>query len=583
MRVNKQVLSLLIVALLAITAKSQEPPPLRMKTFDLGFLRATIKTQVSSSHELPLRASLGSQDSEDYKRESFGWATDNRELSTDDLVELTRQLAIKTDVEEEFSSFNLIDDSLIVRAPAATLVKIEKVLVFLEKTLLRNATIELALLDRSALEGTEAGLLNSTEINTILAKQPQAKRLNTVLNLGQSARLDASRMRQFVVDYDVEVAEKARISQPISAALFEGLQVGIQLDACLDGRFLLQFQGRTCKRIGRDRIIKAPSAGIGAIELPKTRSSTVAMSALLAPGSGFLVGSNESDNKIWLVQLKTVAPKPAFAGLDVLPTGSFDRPPFMPNLDSVVGPLRSNMVHSGIEEEEENRECVLPCEMMTDSVMEMAGNVVDEGVETFVFPLDHKLFIFLPKQYRESTIRTIASLPAPFMRNVATEYRYDLVDTAVASELLSLEPKGTASKLSRQAHTLNRTGSRSIIASGREWLSLADKQVEIAKNSQIADPVVEAVFAGIVLKTTPAITLGGDISLVLDYTFQVDTKKGRKFDTGVPEVGVLDADDLAHVSGRARMKLKENSWTLIHSAPLEGSGKTFILMARCSR
>ena len=239
------------------------------------------------------------------------------------------------------------------------------------------------------------------------------------------------------------------------------------------------------------------------------------------------------------------------------------------------------MVHSEIEEED--RECVLPVEMMTDSVMEMAGNVVDEGVETFVFPLDHKLFIFLPKQYRESTIHTIASLPAPFMRNVSTEYRYDLVDTAVANELLYLEPKYIVSKLSRQARTLNRTGSRSIIASGREWLSLADKQVEIAKNSQIADPVVEAVFAGIVLKTTPAITLGGDISLVLDYTLQVDTKKGRKFDTGIPEVGVLDANDLAHVSGRARMKIEEDSWTLIHSAPLEGSGKTFILMARCSR
>lgn len=569
-----------LILLLVTTISAQEPKKMVKRTFDMSFLNVSGTGEVSSSHELPLRASIGERSIEDYVAEARGQRLENRDISIEEVVELIRSACLTTDEAEEYTTIEMTDQKLVIRTIPTTMPLIVEALKFFEELATRNATVEIINVDSSSLNSTKAGLLTPQEVAALLQNSKTISRQRAVMNLGQMARLDASRTRQYVVDYDAEVAEKSFIADPIVAALLEGTQFGVRVEECPDGRFMMRVQGRVCKRIGTDRIVHSPATGIGALELPKTRSAVVAMNAIVTPGSGFLIGSHESGNNPWLIRLIQVDAKPSFSKINYFSSGCLNRTVFSPSLKSVIGPRRSEEL--GDIDREASDDCVFAVDAVMESMRQYYESRMDEEFTPRITQFGPRTFVRATANIGGMLHKSAIDQIAPVMRNVSTEIRYDLVDDSLLSDLLDSNVDEMSSQLKRQARFFTRTGSRGLVASGEEWLSLKDKNVEIASGSRIADPIIDSLFTGVVFSARPAITVTGDITMALDYTFQSNTGAGRIFDTGIPEVGSIDGDDLTHVHGNARFKAKKGKWALVHTAPLSGTGTTFVLMARAN-
>jgi hypothetical protein len=569
-----------ICLLLVGALNAQEPKNMVRKTFDLSFLKHSMTGQVASSHELPLRASLAEKSVESYTEQARGQTLEPRQFETDEVIEMVQSVCITSGEEEEYTTIQATDQKLMVAARPETMKKVYATLRFIEELTTRNATIEIVSINASSLKSAKAGLMTSQEVAALMQDVEVSHRQRAIMNLGQMARLDASRTRQYVVDYDVEVAEKARIADPVVAALLEGTQFGVQVQECPDGRFFMRVQGRICTRVGKDRIVQSPANGIGAIELPKTMSAIVALNAIVTPGSGFLVGSHESGNNPWLVRLISVDPKPDFGTIKLIPVGMLNHAVFSPKIKTVVGPRRSG--DNGGRDDDEEDNCIFSVDTLMNSMQEYCETRMDEEHRGRIRHIGQNLFVLANPNISGQLEKSLIDHIAPVMRNVATELRYDLIDNNQVGALLASSTDEMAKRMSRQARFLTRTGSRGLVASGREWLSLKEMDVEIASGSQIADPVIDALFEGVVFGARPSITLTGDIALSIDFTVQENTHRGRIFETGLPDVGGLDADDLTHVHGNARFKTKPDKWTLVHTAPLTGTDSTFVLMARAT-
>ncbi len=581
-RNNRILICLILCILVAGQTRAQVKPKIENRAFNLKCLSTALSGQVRPSFNLPLRSSIGRDSGDEQEQQLVGMSLENREFSMDSVVDLLRQVCVQGEDEEEALEWDLQERTLVVRALPKTMRKIESTLVFLERLVNRNAEVEVIALEGRALDDSPAGLLSKEQISKLLAKYPASERLRGLVNLGQSVRLNASRRRQYVADYDVEVAEKSSISDPVVTALVEGMEIGLFVEECLDGRFMMRATGRQCQRKGKARVIRKPAEGLGAIELPRTRSSVFAMSAILTPGSGFLIGSQEARAKSWLVRLIKVDPAPQFGGLKVLETRSLNRSPFLPRIGGVVGPTGTGERNVEESDESEGDETILSTDFLQDSIHRILESQEHENFSSLVTEIDGKLFLRVPANTLARIRRESVAVAAPLVRNVSTEFRYDLVSNESLDALLKRSNSEIATQLGRNAKTFCRTGSRALVSSGEEWLAIKDKNVEIASSSKIADPVMESLFAGMLLYSQPSISFSGDVMMAVDFTFQVDTKKGRVFETGLESIGAIDANDLAHTTGHARYKARNKEWILIRVAPIRSTGKTLVLMTRSS-
>ena len=115
---------------------------------------------------------------------------------------------------------------------------------------------------------------------------------------------------------------------------------------------------------------------------------------------------------------------------------------------------------------------------------------------------------------------------------------------------------------------------------GRVHAYLKDADAMIAQSSSCGVPIVDSFFTGFSLACEILPTGVSHCALDARLDFHEQIGELSPFPTGSKEVPVAYLPRLAGFSTRVPLLLPLDSWTLLHSAPLEGSGKQLVVMVR---
>jgi hypothetical protein len=174
----------------------------------------------------------------------------------------------------------------------------------------------------------------------------------------------------------------------------------------------------------------------------------------------------------------------------------------------------------------------------------------------------------------------LASLAKGLSRNVVVDFKIGKLDAA--AQPLPKNADELAAKLGGSISIPVAMSDQFLIAGGIEQSAIIDQDVEIAQQSQIADPIVAPLFDGWVMSGVAAGTGADRLELLLDFQHQEVLPFASSGQPSRAEnVGSIDLPQVDATGGRYKLLLEPGKWTVLSvSNPGEASALVIVARAR---
>ena len=470
--------------------------------------------------------------------------------------------------DQDGVSIEFFESRMRVRHSPKMLEQLGQLLDELRRTRTPKLRVQLHLVPRTASVDAEAGALTKAQVDRL--KSGKVLLAESTLQHGIAGQIRTGRHVAFLGDFDVEVAQEARIAQPVIRELWDGLlselHVGVLSngDVCVQGRLRLSELTRM-----RDKDCEAP--WLGRLQLPTVGFHSIWASGCFESGGGLLVGASgvDSDHLI-LISATRLSPVSHRVGRALVVPTSLSLAPlsFLPQLGKEVSDDDAVLLHA--DEVQAYIRHSVPSELWDDS------DQTDLHVDR------RGLILTSPTELHAPFLESLKKLEAQNLQTGALELRYDFL-SADASASFSSEGEGpgrVAAALDGRILTSSIMGTDFQVIAGSEQLLIPSYQVEIASKSQIADPQVQPLFSGVWFRGNLSSTGASDVALRGEFLATDPVQEPVSVDPKCTDVGVVELFNqrkiLVHVSG----SLTPGSWSVIHAAKHPGQEGLFVLVAK---
>jgi hypothetical protein len=519
-------------------------------------------------------------------------------LDPDSLIGLLVDVLEAEDVDE------LIDIEpragfLRVRASEAVHQRLAAILAELEAQLLRTVELEVFVMPAD-LPKDVGPVLDASTTARVLADHPPLDVHGARIPLGRRARLGSQRWQAQMIDYEVEVAEKATVADPQVTRLIEGLEFGAIVHSLPDGRLFLRAWSRNTREASPPRRVCVNTQQDLWIELPHQATSITCGAASLADGGGLLLGHDRHPGGMLLVRARRQPlAQPASGSGTFVPVGALIAPPLIPHRPSVWGPQPSGgMIESDEWHEFEGGLSEGMFEdvwQLEDHLREGADRADLRGLLRVVGPL-----IYLPGRGADSSAtRTlvegrVAEWTALTTRTVSVDLRFGLLERAAALDLRTggADIEAQLGLLPWRATGACRPGDGLMIIGGDERFYVQDLDVELANAATNADPVIGNLFTGFTLWCRPSLARGGRIVVYTDLAFH-HVSEASRFEPVAWEMfprqedrpplntsGQVELPVATQTKLRAPVSLADGQWSLVRVNSLQGTDQVLVVAMR---
>jgi hypothetical protein len=448
----------------------------------------------------------------------------------------------------------------------------------LSRVLLQELAIEVYALPAAA--DTATGVLAAADVDRLLgsAGAPVALARATAV-LGQPCRLRAGKGISFVSDYDVEVAQSAAIGDPVIRVLQEGLDFQATVGQAADGRLLVRFGSTRCALAEAMTPRALASSRLGEIQLPKVRSSIVVGSGFVEDGGALAARHDGGLGSGLLVRVRRSAPPPApvpGSGHHVIFVEDLLGSALRVEIPSVRDDQRNPNAGEQTAPEpliEDGESGAVTRELLEDFVRAAIG---EEG-QSAVNLVGSRIHLRAPDDKAARAREAVAALAKNLARNVVIEFKLGSLD---AAQPLPKTPDEIAAKLATSIAIPVSSSDQFLIAGGIEQSAIIDQDVEIAQQSQIADPIVAPLFDGWVMSGVASEAGSDRLELVLDLQHQaVLPFPSASLPSRAENVGSVDLPQLDATGGRYKLLLERGKWTVVTTSN-PGETAPLVIVAR---
>jgi len=426
--------------------------------------------------------------------------------------------------------------------------RVRRFLSYVEAATAREARVRLDVLDVGpTLEGCRRAILSPGE-RDVLLRSPGVKVLATytaAAPLGARMALGSGTDRRMLVDYNVEIAQSARIGDPVVATLRDGFSAAVRVTDCGAG-FLDVEATAEAARLERPVRTAGTAPPLGRIDFPAFDAARAGGTATVPNGGSLLLVAAGPDSRPALVVVvgatvegQPIAPFPVDGDrpseLRLLDPGSlgysarslgtplaridpqplYGEPSPFANLYEEFA-LESEEAASRLEFHDDVQFVAETVAMALESDPEAAFSTLPNG----------RIAVTGRPESQAAVASRLADLFAARRRMVET--------TVAVVELLpgeSAAPEGAAADALLAAARARRdgttlfvlpalSGDRAAASRGREFSYLAEFEVEVAHSASIANPVIAHDFSGAALEVRAARGEGGS-AVVLDVSLRL--------------------------------------------------------------
>ena len=505
--------------------------------------------------ELPLAASMRPQP--DAWRESL-----NSYLPENDALELSSIIAFMVDMEPDpvWNDGGIEDQIsagiLWIQGPPSIQEQVDqaiKPLLERRQRTLRATVRSLAKVDEAEIPGI---VLGQNDANTLATKSPITVAVD--LRTGRTTRLAAQRTRALVGDYNVEVAEKSAIADPVVIAMPEGFEMDLRVRPAPEGKLFVEWTARASLS---DTPLTTETP-YGQLSLPRCDSLITAGSALMTNGGGVVVGSRKAGGP-WLLTVD--GPAIESAGIECAPLLTPHRRFRLPVTVGVVPSSGSDAVDDDCEEESESL-------VDWDALQQNLGC---EGTEWADW--DDAIWIRNDQERLASGRKSAASLVQQIARTVGVDVRWGLLspEEVTASDAASL-----AKKLDHTGRLCGRLGDDLLLVAGKEQNYVRDYDVEIASDSQIGDVIVSTLFEGLGLRLRVDEAPNARALLTGDLAFQLVQPIAEFTPSEPSKLGPVQTPMTRMVTANPRASMAADAWHVLHVGSLGPEAPSFVIVVR---
>jgi|GEM_PF-6696701 len=461
--------------------------------------------------------------------------------TVDEIVELVRYQVDPGSWESVAGAFvrTMGSSTLLVRQQPEALVGVGQAIRRMEDRWLRPITLDVVAV---RLPPTLGSVPSASELEALATAEGSGPSITLTVFPAQRVTAYSGRQLAYLHDYDVEVAQKAKISDPIVGVLNTGLGVSARASASEAGdRVRVDLNAELVELLRMDSI----AAGDGrTLDAPVVGTTVTHTSAELTTGAWTLLegagARAEGGGAVFLARARlghrsAGAPSPGLslpvldsagmaklhdrafsislltqpvhsrlsARLDIMPSNF--TPPEPPELPEPLGAVQSDGL----------------LELMRQAVAPEAWGTRGGSAEV----RSDTLYVRAPETTLLAVERMLAALEHALLWAVDVEGRLVEVtgnSPVLAGPLLSPEAEAALAKalgdgsaqLLERVRVSSLAGQRNNVAALEERSYVSDFEVEIAEDAVISNPVVRTLRSGIVLDVRPQITSARDSVVV---------------------------------------------------------------------
>jgi hypothetical protein len=486
-----------------------------------------------------------------------------------------------------------------VEGTAETHAEVRHILEELAAHALETLEVEVAVLPRVPPDAR--AVLSAAEADALFAAVPARDVYVSSVRAGRRALVGAESFAADLMDYDVEVAQRARTPDPQVTVLRTGLHLGLVAQPRSDGRIFLRTWGRNGQAPAAPRRVPLAHFDGAPLELPTHATTLGVVSAVVPDGGGLVVGGPQGAGA-WVVRVRRRAPAAPDA-------------PFVPLADLTARPLVTPVVRlpraapSGGWAYPESLDKLLGDAAIDvvytpEDVLEMLWDVREQRALGGSLQLvGQDLYVRGSADLRGAARELVERLTRDVgSETLEVDVRFGLLPPSDERAALLVSPPGAlAARLPERLLGACRPGDTLLVVSGEESWYLQDHDFEIAEASVIPDPIIGTLFDGVGLWCLPNRVAPGRVALWVDFaahatgdetrTARVATWEPRNpeltLDAPLPTgtfhaTAEVELPRTACASTRSMLTLVDGEWALLCRAPLAGSQLVLVAVVRVS-
>jgi len=479
--------------------------------------------------------------------------------------------------------------------------EVEKILGELRELLLRSAELEVFVLSPASIPPGTRPVLTADEADALVAAASPLDYSRSTVRIGQRVRAGATGMASVLMDYDVEVAQKARAADPQVSVLRAGTEVGALLLDTLEGGFFLRVWGRRGVQSAAPRRLTLGSLGGTPLEMASMSSTMYVGSAAIPDGGGVLLGQDWNAGGVWLVRARGRGERPSGPS-PFVPLGALcarrliEAPPYLAHAQPSGGWMAPDSAFFERFEDD-------PVYSPDDVLEELFDERERTGLGGSLQLVGDALYVRGSEALLARSVEKVRALGAELAGGtVEVELRLGLVERAAALAAAREAPAELAQRLEHRILGTCREGDALLVIGGTETFYLGDHDVEIAEAAVIADPIIDIVFDGVSFWFLPnrsgADTLSAWVDLAVNAPAReleeiavvnweprdAELSDDTPLPTGTFDLGSsLELAATARASVRTLLQLEDGAWHLACCTGLGGSEKTLVAVLRATR
>lgn len=406
----------------------------------------------------------------------------------------------------------------------------------------------------------------------------------------------------YIGDHDVEVAQDARIADPIISVMNSGLALGARMEGVRQSDYVvLELKGGVVlPGAFGERTGGSPGALVTTID---TKTIDISAHRVVPTGSWVLMAAGAETGHAVFVRVARRAHAEAVTlrgeALDSGTNGESDRltTRWYPvrDLNTAIGETAGSLRNTHLRPSNYTPPMSLeladpmpafPAETLPDMIRGAMGRQAWARRGASIELTNGVLVVRNTQAVQQAVARNLQTIRKGAMSQIATQaHLIELSATDAEAVLARDEPLRTAERETLLSSASTRVldvaairapaGVRRHATAGRERSYVSDYEVEIAQEAMIANPVVNSFFEGLHLVLRPEVTVGGD-GVHLAWSFS-HTAAGPSIPQRSTPHGMLDLPRLVRAESHGKAQVRFDH-TLIANASRTKEGRVRLLL-----
>jgi len=448
---------------------------------------------------------------------------------------------------------------------------------------MEQVTLELHVLPTSVLNGSSS-VLRREEVDSLLRTSLPHPCFRVTGRVGAELFLGSLGSMDIVRDYDVEVAQKAAISDPKIDKLLTGIAWGLRARRCVDGRLLLQVEGQEAASPSAPRQLDVQHRDLRgkrqavAIQLPALEYASINAVARVRDGEAMLLGGGTGQGSAYCIRLHRVTPaaeqgKGSWIWLPVADLGLSGTMQWSANLL----PIRP-----GDESPWSSRNEALKLHQETTLTQVLTHlRRIHAAAEVVTFPMG-ELLLHADSANQGIIKKVVTDLAAITQQDLTLEVRSGRL--AASDAFLLATSRTDANEVAGRLPTttllptLVDTPFHHVLVMEHSYLS--DFDVEIASDSSVPNPIVRTAVTGLAIAGRVLASGPNRFRLLLEASTSDLMAPIETFDLKDEELSAVELTKIRTIPFEISAVVEAKRWHLVHMAPLIGCDEHFVMVAR---